>query len=393
MRPADCVEFAVNAAGVRHDAYRFNDYEVDPSWDAVWDAKVHRDHDGWSAELRIPFSQLRFALGERMRFGFNAYREVGRTREVQYWRLLSKNVRSVVSLFGDLAGLEGIERRNPVEVTPYVAARSSDGDGSGASMLIGGLDARVVLPLGVALTAAVNPDFGQVEVDPAIVNLSSVETFFPERRPFFVEGADLFRLTLNPDTMTAEALLYTRRIGRLPQLATSDDLLGAGATDPTNILGALKVVNRSESGWTFGSLAAITARETAVRRSAGAGSTVTTEPFTAYGAVRVGRDFQDGRTQLAGFVTSVARDLPADATTLRSSAHAAGLTVSIRPTGRIHIATCIERGKRSTRVTRGDRSHAAIFRSLLPAPRYRVRRARSHTHLVRRRGGVVRSRP
>ena len=315
-------EFAVNAAGVRHDAYRFDDFEVDASWDAVWDAKVQRDSLGWSAELRIPLSQLRFIPGPGLRFGFNVYREVGRTREVQYWRLLSKQDRSVVSRFGDLVGLADLPAPARWEISPYMTARS--GTGAGHTVRTG-IDARIAPSRGLTVTAAVNPDFGQVEADPTVVNLTALETFYPERRPLFVEDLDLFRLPLNPDTLSSESLLYTRRIGRAPQLGASD------ASDPATILGAVKVVRRTGTGWSLASLAAVTAREHVPVASGGAQTRALAEPATLYGAFRLSRDVHAGRSQLATFATLSLRESSPEPSSLRSQAGAGGVSLSYRP--------------------------------------------------------------
>lgn len=326
-------EFAVNPAGVRWDAYRFDDFGIDAGWDGVWEAAVHRDDAGWSAELRIPLSQLRYLPSPDLRFGFNAWREVGRTREVQFWSLLSKEDRRVVSRSGDLVGLGELPPPPSWELSPYATTRQGDGTAAGTDVR-GGVDLRLAPARGWTVDAAVNPDFGQLEADPAVVNLTTLETFYPERRPLFVEDSDLFRLPLSPESSATDALLYTRRIGRVPQLDTG------GTADPTTILAASKIVRRTASGWSLGALTAVTARETVARDAAGEAEELL-EPATSYGAVRLSRDFAEGRSQVATFGTVVVREHAAEDLGLRSHAVAAGASASLRPGNGAYLARAL----------------------------------------------------
>lgn len=287
-------EFAVNPAGVRRDVYRFNDFEEDVSWDGVWTVAIHRDQDGWSAEFRIPLSQLRFVARDQQRFGFNVYREIGRSHEVQHWRLMSKHQRGVVSEFGELAGLDGLRHTRRLEMSPFVAGRAQSGAAQSAGTVTSGADLRLPLASGVSLAASINPDFGQVEADPAVVNLSGTEVFFPEKRPLFVEGADYFRFPLSADSLDSDALLYTRRIG-----------------DTGSILGAAKVLGRTSSDWSLGTLSAVTNDQ-------------------AFFAGRLSRDLHQGRTLLGGFGTFVRRDQESARTGLHSGAWTLALTGSHR---------------------------------------------------------------
>lgn len=324
-------EFAVNPAGVRRDVFRFNDFEEDVSWDAVWDVATTRDARGWSAEFRIPLSQLRYSHRAGLRFGFNAYREVGRNNEVQYWKLLPKQERGVVSRFGDLVGLDGLSGSRRVEIAPYFAGRTSLGNRSRARYnASAGADLRVALTPGTSLSAAINPDFGQVEGDPAVVNLSSLELAFPERRPLFVQGADLFRLPLTPDSTASETLLYTRRIGRAPQLAAAYGADDAGA-DAVTILAATKLVGRMASGWSFGVLGAATAAERAAANTDAGPTTVEIEPRAEQIAARISRELNEGRSLVGAFGTILTRHPDSAASPLRKTARTAGLSLSHRP--------------------------------------------------------------
>jgi hypothetical protein len=214
---------------VKRDAFLFNDNSEDSRWDAVWDVGTSVDAKGWTAEFRIPYSQLRFAPADVQTWGFNVLRRINRLNEEQYWRLLPKSASGRVSLFGDLTGIEGIVPPRRLEILPYTVARTEmraaeegnpfrTGSDQVATM---GADIKFGLTSALTLTATINPDFGQVEADPAVVNLSAFETFFPERRPFFNEGLDIFRFGLGGDG-SREGLFYTRRIGRSPQGSPDD---------------------------------------------------------------------------------------------------------------------------------------------------------------------------
>ncbi|MGH9372785.1 MAG: DUF5916 domain-containing protein, partial [Vicinamibacterales bacterium] len=190
-------EFAVNPAGVKADTYWFNDGSNDPGWDAVWDVGVSRNDRGWRAEFRVPFSQLRFHSSPDATFGFAIVRQIGRLNETTTWPLLPRSANGYVSSFGELTGLRLGQSPKRLELVPYAVGdlstqpadagnplrRSRSGSGEV------GVDLKYAVKPGLTLTGTVNPDFGQVEADPAVVNLSAFETFFSERRPFFVEGS------------------------------------------------------------------------------------------------------------------------------------------------------------------------------------------------------------
>ena len=333
--------FFVNPAGVKRDSYLFDDSNEDYSWDAVWEVATSRDAEGWTAEFRIPFSQLRFPKRDEHQFGFNVYRVIARLNEEQYWRLPPKNQSGMVSRFGDLIGIEGINPPRRVEVMPYAAASGTfdpaeagnpfqtgrDGRGrTGADMLVG-------LTSNLTLSATINPDFGQVEADPAVVNLTAFESFFPEKRPFFNEGLDVFRfpIALGDGDGANEQLFYTRRIGRAPQ-GEADDRGGyAQEVTETTILGAAKLTGKTPSGWTVGLLSALTAEERAdVVDAAGTRFSDPVEPRSLYSVGRLARDFRNGLTQIGVFATAMDRSLPRGLDDLRRSAYAGGLKWSHR---------------------------------------------------------------
>ncbi|MEZ4588239.1 MAG: DUF5916 domain-containing protein [Gemmatimonadales bacterium] len=333
--------FTVNAAGVKRDVYLFNDNNEDSRWDAVWDAQVAIDSAGWTAEFRIPFGQLRFSRSPSNTFGFNVSRRITRLNETQQWRLVPKDASGWVSLFGDLTNLAGIEPPRRVEVQPYVAASNFSspavaGDpfhtGVDRSASLGG-DFKVGVTSGLTLTATINPDFGQVEADPAVVNLSAFESFFAERRPFFTEGLDIFRFRLaeGDGDGANEELFYTRRIGRAPQ-GEADPRGGyAESIAQTTILGAAKLSGKTRSGWTIGALGAVTQAERArVVDDAGLPHHDPVEPGTGYGVFRLARELRGGQTVIGVFGTTVQRSLSPELDWLHSSAYTGGINWSHR---------------------------------------------------------------
>lgn len=333
--------FTVNPAGVRGDAYGPGGSGLDSSWDPVWQVETRIDAEGWTAEMAIPFSQLRFPQGAEQVWGLQVERSIQRSNEYIVWSFWPRGVSGGPSRYGHLSGISaptgGTKR---LEVLPYTVGQLSnaalvDSDDPFASNVErtfrAGADAKYLLTSNLTLTATVNPDFGQAEVDPAVVNLSAFETFFPEKREFFVEGSGLFDFgglwCFTCSNISSLSMLFTRRIGRAPQgIGLAHD---AGeyvdAPDASTILGAAKITGRTAGGLSIGVLEAMTASETADVIGAG-GSRLEQEvaPFTNYFVGRVKQDFLDGDLQLGGIVTSVVRDL--DDPGLRSllNAHSEG---------------------------------------------------------------------
>jgi hypothetical protein len=333
--------FFVNPAGVKRDIYLFNDTDSDDSWDAVWDVATARDAEGWSAEFRIPFSQLRFASAESHTFGFQVHRKITRNNETSMWRLVPKNAAGEVSLWGELSGFEGLRPPRRLEVLPYTVGKLersrpdpgnpfNDGRAGTASL---GADIKYGLTSNLTLDVALNPDFGQVEQDPAFVNLSAFEQFQSERRPFFTEGVGIFRfpILLGDGDGANEQLFYSRRIGRSPQGAADPRGGYAERIQSTTILGAAKLSGRTPGGWTLGLLGAVTAREEAqVQDSTGRLLSDVVEPRTTYLVGRVARDMRQGHTVVGLFGTAMHRSLPDELTWLRSDAFAGALDLNHR---------------------------------------------------------------
>ncbi|HEY4304937.1 MAG TPA: DUF5916 domain-containing protein [Gemmatimonadaceae bacterium] len=328
--------FAVNPAGTKIDVYHFNDGDDDQSWDAFWDVATRVDSLGWTAEYRIPLSQLRFhgASGEQT-WGLNFYRAVARRDEWTFWSPYPPTAPGFVSAFGELRGLVGLTPASPVEVQPYVSSRvRTGGDLSDSpfhraahSTASVGADLRVGLGSGLSLSATVNPDFGQVEVDPAVINLTTVETFFPEKRPFFLEGSGIFDFGTLPyfASYGSSKFVHWRRIGRAPQLSPS--AMWVDSPEPASILGASKLSGQLGSGWSVGVLDAVTGRETVrIADSARVFGRAVVEPLTNYFVARLKRDFDDGRSTLGFLATTTGRSL--DVSTddvLRADATIAGV--------------------------------------------------------------------
>ncbi|MFN2637424.1 MAG: DUF5916 domain-containing protein [Gemmatimonadaceae bacterium] len=331
--------FSVNPRGVQKDVLEFDDRNgEDLNWDAVWQVATSVDSLGWTAEYRIPFSQLRFGgspKGVEHIWGFQVMRDVARRNERDSWSPWKQTDPGFVSNEGDLAGIVDIPTPRRLEIMPYVSAKLTRAPGDPVNPFYqandakpsAGADLKYGLPSGLTLTATVNPDFGQVEVDPAVVNLSAYETFFPEKRPFFVEGANIFNIgsIRGGPSYGSQQIFYSRRIGRQPQRFV--DAQFVDAPDATTILGAGKLTGKVGS-WTVGLLNALTAEEKArfVDLSNVRG-TMPVEPLTNYFVGRVTRAFRGGNTIVGLGGTAVNRDLSDTAfkNLLRSSADVGSL--------------------------------------------------------------------
>lgn len=313
--------FSITPSGVQTDAFHFADNNDDSNWDAVWESATSVDSTGWTAELRIPLSQLRFgsSRGVERRWGIQFAREIARRGEESYWSPTPPTQSGMVSRFGDLRGLEAIAPPARLEFLPYAStqlSRRASGidnplvDATETNMRVGA-DVRYGLPGGFTLTGTINPDFGQVEADAAVVNLTAFETFFDERRPFFLEGGDIFRFgsVVTLRGIDSPQPFYSRRIGRRPRLSVqADDAVYTEEPSQTDILGAAKISGKSQSGWSLGLLGARTNREEAVfRRQDGTDGRATVEPQSDYFVGRLSRDFREGNTVLGIASTATRR--------------------------------------------------------------------------------------
>src|SRR6266704_423999 len=300
-------EFGVNPSGVKLDAQIYNDGNEDFAWDAVWDVATRRDSLGWTAEFRIPLSQLRYGRQRQHTFGLTIDRDLYRYAQRVSWPLFRQSKAGFVSQFGEVPGFDDLEAPRRLEAAPYLVTKNVSeftptGLGRTQDVTLGG-DLKYRVASNLTLDATFNPDFGQVEADPAVLNLTAFEPFFREQRPFFVAGRGLFQFDVNctavNDCSTGEGLVYSRRIGRAPELAgTYQDTTSAAFT---RILGAGKLTGRLPSGLTIGVLDAVTQHVTGV-----GGATI--EPTSNYGVVRLRQDLRGGETSIGGIVTAVNRN-------------------------------------------------------------------------------------
>ncbi|MBT8392122.1 MAG: carbohydrate binding family 9 domain-containing protein [Ignavibacteria bacterium] len=312
--------FTLNAAGTLIDGVLFNDSWDDESWDGVWEGKISVDDEGWCAEMRIPFSQMRFNQTDTMVWGVNFRRKIARKNEWDFLVFIPKTESGFVSHFASLTGFDNISSSSQFEIIPYVTTRAEyiqfdDGDpfNDGSKYTPGaGADFRMGVGSNLTLNATVNPDFGQVEIDPAVINLSDVETFFNEKRPFFIEGFSTFNFGYggarsywgfnwgSPD------FLYSRRIGRPPQ-GSAPDADYVDYPNGTHILAAGKLTGKLDDNWNIGTIHNVTKREYARISKDDIQSDAEVEPLAYYGVLRVQKEFNEGRNGIGGISTATLR--------------------------------------------------------------------------------------
>ena len=315
--------FFVNAAGVQMDQLLSNDgNNQDPNWNAVWLSRVSRDSLGWMAEFKIPFSQLRFVSGKDLVWGFQAVRYIYRNNEQDFWSPQPRDAAGFVSNFGELRGLKKLRAPRNLEFFPYaMTSRNFYPREPGNPFRPGqtevsnaGTEFRYGITSNVTLNATINPDFGQVEADPSELNLTAYETFFEEKRPFFVEGSDIFSIPLGigDGEMGSEKLFYSRRIGRSPHYypSVSGDSTYVKMPERTHILGAAKITGKTAKGWSLGVLEALTNQEKAEIQQGNRRYQEIVEPYTNYSVVRLKKDFRRGRTTVGLAGTNVFRTIP-----------------------------------------------------------------------------------
>jgi hypothetical protein len=309
--------FAVTPAGAIRDVVIGAAGEEDESWDGVWQAAASVDSLGWSAELRIPLSQLRYRRQFEPVWGIQLVRHIVRKQETSYFAFTPKEQQAGVNRYGHLTGLGTIETSRRLELLPHTVVRADylpveDGDPFHDGRSYGGdagFELKYRVTGGLVLNATVNPDFGQVEADPAEVNLTDFETRFDEKRPFFVEGEDLFRFgrLRALESATAPEYFFSRRIGKEPSVDLDHDWVDA--PESTTIAGAVKLSGKV-GGWSIGVLDAVTPEELGrYADDGGASGRAPVEPLSNYFVGRVTREMEDGDTQIGGFVTAVHRDL------------------------------------------------------------------------------------
>ena len=378
--------FELNPSGVKGDHQN-----GDASFDPVWDGAAKIDSLGWTAEFRIPFSQLKFSRATDQVWGMQIWREVNRRNEQDMWAFWRSNEFGGPAYFGTLEGMKITSRPRQMEIVPYATTRSKlervqPGDpyhSTNEMLYRAGGDLKLNLTSNLTLDATVNPDFGQVEVDPAVVNLSVFETTFSEKRPFFVSNSGYFSTggisCYFCSNISSLSLVYTRRIGRSPQLSglVSGESDFMDAADATTILGAGKVTGRTAGGLSVGLMDALTAREDARFRPTGSVATETqeVEPLTNYFVGRLRKDFNGGNTRVGTITTLVNRSLtnPDEVARLRSNAVAGGLDLDHHWANRMYSFNL------QTALTHIGGDTAAIRRAQFASARYYQRPGRTVT--------------
>ena len=312
---------SVSASGVKSDFIYANDGLIeDPTWDPIWFTKTKIYPWGWAAEFKIPITQLRFEKNSNTIWGFEVTRQIYRHAELDLWQPIARNASGFIHFFGELSGMGAIQPKKQMDITPYLVSSlhtypKEEGnpfaDGSDIH-LKAGIDAKIGVTNNLTLDISINPDFGQVEADPSEVNLTGFESFFIEKRPFFIEGNNITRFPLGfgDGDLSQEQLFYSRRIGRRP---SGDPDLKDGefmkSPDFTSIIGAAKLTGKTESGWSVGVIESIGNEENAEIDFNGGRRKELIEPLTNYFVGRIQRDLNKGNTIIGAMMTNTNRKL------------------------------------------------------------------------------------
>ncbi|PWK26153.1 carbohydrate binding protein with CBM9 domain [Arcicella aurantiaca] len=314
--------FTISVSGVRGDEFISNNgNNWDDSWNPIWFAKTHTDNKGWTAEVKIPLSQLRFGNEPDKVWGIQVTRRIFRKEERSTWQKIPQNSGVWVSGFGELHGLKDVRPQKQVEIAPYTVAKTEGykpevgnpfATGRDSKMTFG-VDGKVAVTSDLILDFTVNPDFGQVEADPSQVRIDGFQNFFEERRPFFIESRNIFDYQLTGseagDDYDSDLLFYSRRIGGSPHgYPNLKDGEFAQVPQNTSILGAAKFSGKTKNGWSIGLLESVTQEVSAVIDNSGSRRTEVIEPLTNYFVSRLQKDFKGGQTVIGGIFTGVNRD-------------------------------------------------------------------------------------
>lgn len=314
--------FIVSAAGVKSDVFESNNgNNEDESWNPIWYTKTNVDSEGWTAEMKIPLSQLKFGKSDEQVWGLEIMRRHFREEERSVWQRLPVDTPGFVSEFGELHGLFSLEPQKQLEIQPYTVAsiktyETEEGNpfrGGNDGKLTAGLDAKIGITNDLTLDLTINPDFGQVEADPSAIALDGFQIFFQEQRPFFVENKNIFDYKISNseagNTFGSDNLFYSRRIGRSPQSSpdTNDDEF-VDQPENTNILGAAKFSGKTKNGWSIGVLESVTAKKLATIDNNGERRREVVEPLTNYFVGRLQKDFNNRNTFVGGIFTATNRD-------------------------------------------------------------------------------------
>lgn len=297
-------EFNVTAAGQKVDLLHMGEYGWDFNWNAVWDGKSSVGDSAWYAEMRVPFTQLRFAKADEQVWGMHIWRWIYRFKEESQWKLIPVDAPAMVYIFGELRGIKNIPYKRNFEIMPYAKAKyvpNSDNN----QIFGAGLDGKLGVTSDFNLDYTFNPDFGQVEADPSVLNLTSYEVFYEEKRPFFLEGNNILEFNNERDM-----LYYSRRIGHAPTYEPeTDEDETLSMPENSSIISALKLTGKNKKGLSLGVVNSMTSRETATLESENASSEMAVEPFTNYFIGRVKQDYNEGQTTIGGILTSTIRNI------------------------------------------------------------------------------------
>ena len=362
--------FTVTAAGVRGDEFVTNNGDnIDESWNPIWSTKALIDDEGWSAEMKIPLSQLRFSSDKNQIWGLNVTRQYFKNNEFSAWNRIPVGAAGWVSEAGELKGLINIKPQKQIEIQPFVVTKLDSyeaetgnpyADGNDFN-LNAGLDVKIGITNDLTLDVTINPDFGQVEADPAAINLDGFEIFNRDQRPFFVENKNIFdyRFAGNRNN-----LFFSRRIGRSPQVYP-ETVDGAFTDQPQNttILGAAKFSGKTKNGWSIGILESMTSKEFIDISTNGNTTQSLAEPFTNYFVGRVQKDFNEKNTFLGGMFTATNRSLTPEVSDLRKSAYSGGLDFKHQWKNRAYfieasmVMSHVQGSKESIKITQENLTH------------------------------------
>ncbi len=376
--------FNVTAAGVRSDVLFADDGDnADFNWNSVWEAETVIDNDGWKAEMKIPLTQLRFGSNSEQVWGLQVRRHLYREGEISTWQYIPSSVSGMMSRFGEIHSIKDIQPKRQIEILPYSVGKAEKfkkehgnpfATGS-LNDINGGIDGKIGITNNLIMDFTINPDFGQVEVDPSVINLSAFETFYEEKRPFFIEGSNIFNFRVtNIGTASMDKLFYSRRIGRTPQYYPSiSSSEFADIPENTSIVGAFKLTGKTDNGFSIGILESIGAKENAEIDLAGKRRNETVEPGTNYFVTRLQKDIDEGNTIIGGMFTAVNRNIDNPALNfLHKSAYTGGLDLSHYWQDRKYFLTI----RSIFSNVRGDEE--AIVRTQTSSPRYFQRQDADH---------------
>lgn len=311
-------EFTITAWGQKSDLILFNPMNWDFNWNPIWKGKTGLEDSAWVAEMEIPLSQLRYSNQEEQVWGMHTWRWIARLQEESNWEKQSKTGPGMLYNFGEIKGIHGLKKYRRLEVMPFALGElktfekesknpfAEKGRSWGGNT---GLDAKIGISSNFTVDLTINPDFGQVESDPSVMNLTAFETFYEEKRPFFLEGVTIFEYDFDDRT-----LFYSRRIGHSPSYTVEpNDNRFVRTPDKTTILSAAKFSGTTSEGLSVGLIQSLTTNEfSTLSDTLGNKSKLKVEPLTSYTVARIQKGYNAGNTFVGGMFTSVNRVMDED---------------------------------------------------------------------------------